>query len=103
VSNEDLITKQLSEIGIATKMTEYWSKQTCEKVSEVRGDLKGAAFNADLGGFFARIQALVLRIGILAVLAGQLFVGYRIMKCLEAKTEGAGMPAASAVDSRRSR
>ena len=101
MGNEDFQNRQLSEIAVATKSTEEWSRHSYERLGDIKAELKGAAFEAEVKGCFGGFLGLALRFSILAILSAQLFVGYRIMKALEARTNASAVPQTSAIEERR--
>ncbi|HXX95362.1 MAG TPA: hypothetical protein VEN81_17200 [Planctomycetota bacterium] len=97
MGNEDFQNRQLTEIARAAKNTEEWSRHSYERLGEIKAELKGAAFEAEVKGCFGGFLGWALRVSILAILSAQLFVGYRIVKALEARTNASAAPQASTV------
>jgi len=103
MGNEDFQNRQLEVIATATKSTEEWSRNSYERLGEIKAELKGVAFEAEVKGCFGGLLGLALRVTILAILSAQLFVGYRIMKALEGRPNASAAPQASAVEEQRGR
>ncbi|HXX94888.1 MAG TPA: hypothetical protein VEN81_14770 [Planctomycetota bacterium] len=101
MGNEDFQNRQLSEIAVATKSTEEWSWHSYERLGDIKAELKGATFEAEVKGCFGGFLGGALRVSILAILSAQLFVGNRIMKALDARTNASAAPQASTVQERQ--